>query len=82
MICCHLEKDWSGICTGEIIGENPRGKAKATLLRELLAPGSRVTYSYGNDPVGDGPMLAMAEHPVLITGGRRTVDSEPVARLA
>lgn len=82
VICCHLETDGSGVCTGEIIGENPRGQVKVDLLRELLPPGTRLAYSYGNDPVGDGPMLAMAEHPVLLDDWTRHGGSKSVAGLS
>ena len=66
VMCCRLETDSAGLCTGEFIGENPRGQIKADLIRTRLPPETGVAYSYGNDPIGDGPMLAMADHPVLV----------------
>jgi phosphoserine phosphatase len=68
VMCYRLETDGSGFSAGEIIGETPAVHVKADLILDLLATGSKVVYNYGDDPIGDGAMLTMADHPVLVTG--------------
>jgi phosphatidylglycerophosphatase C len=62
----------SGRFTGELIGANCRGPEKARRLRDWIAenvgdPEGTVVWAYG-DSAGDREMLAMADHPVWVTG--------------
>lgn len=69
LICCRLGVDPSGRCTGRLLGVNPRGQAKADLLRQLLGEDVTIGFAYGNDPAADGAMLGLATVARVI-GGR------------
>lgn len=56
----------SGLLTGGLDGPNVRGHEKALRLQDWCNGGSRVGFAYGDSP-GDAEMLAMADHPTLVT---------------
>lgn len=66
VIATALEVGPDGRLTGRLDGENVRAAQKAVVLRELVGPEAATIWAYG-DSRGDREMLAMADHPTLIT---------------
>lgn len=71
VICCRPTVDSSGRSTGILRERNLRGQAKIDQLAQLLGSNPVLAYAYGNDPVADGPLLNIADNPVLV--GRSAV---------
>jgi phosphatidylglycerophosphatase C len=72
VIATRLETGTDGCLTGRLDGPNVRAGQKALLLKEVLGPGPVELWAYG-DSAGDREMLAMADHPTLVTHRRRWV---------
>lgn len=73
-VLCTRLASVDGVYTGELDGSNCRGTEKVNRIRQWcidsgISPES-VQFAYG-DSAGDGPMLALASHGVLV--GRRDV---------
>jgi len=70
VLATRLEIGADGRLTGRLAGANVRGAEKATLLRAWLARefpgGDYELWAYG-DSAGDRELLAMADHPTLLT---------------
>jgi phosphatidylglycerophosphatase C len=68
VLATRWDVDGDGVLTGDLAGANVRGPEKVAQLAELLGPGFRLDYAYGNSR-GDSAMLALARHPTQV--GRR-----------
>lgn len=66
VIATRLEVGQDGRLTGRIDGSNVRAAQKAILLTELLGGAPVTLWAYG-DSRGDREMLAMADHPTLLS---------------
>lgn len=68
VLCTELEHS-DGVYTGRLIGNNCRGQEKVTRIAqwcvESNVPLDHIVFAYG-DSAGDGPMLQLAEHGVLV----------------
>jgi phosphatidylglycerophosphatase C len=69
VIATALEVDETGQLTGRLEGRNVRAQQKALRLAAVL-PTPVELWAYG-DSAGDREMLAMADHPVLVSWRRR-----------
>jgi phosphatidylglycerophosphatase C len=74
VLCTDLVYDASGVATGELLGGNCRGPAKAARLLEWAGAGRGEVWAYGNS-AGDDDLLALAAHPVRV--GRAPIDAVP-----
>jgi phosphatidylglycerophosphatase C len=78
VIAVRLDEDPAGRLTGEMLGGNVRGEAKARLLRAHIDErhaGRRVeVWAYGDSP-GDLDLLAMADRPVWMGRQRKRPSS-------
>lgn len=75
VIAVELAVGDDGRHTGEMARPNVRGPQKAVRLREWLAAtggGDVELWAYGNSS-GDAELLAMADHPALLTGRKSPV---------
>jgi phosphatidylglycerophosphatase C len=66
VIATRLEVGGDGRLTGRMDGPNVRATEKARELSARLGPGPFEMWAYG-DSAGDREMLAMANHPTLVT---------------
>jgi phosphatidylglycerophosphatase C len=71
VIAVEMEEHPDGSLTGEMVGGNVRGEAKAVRLRQWLGGDvPEMMWAYGNSS-GDAELLAMADVPVWVAGRRR-----------
>lgn len=68
VLCTELEQS-EGVYTGQLMGNNCRGEEKVARITQWCAeskvPIDHVVFAYG-DSAGDGPMLRLAEHGVMV----------------
>jgi phosphatidylglycerophosphatase C len=61
LLCTDLVYDDDGVCTGQLLGANCRGPAKADRLREWAGGPVDELWAYGNSSC-DAELLALAAH--------------------
>lgn len=70
VIATRLEVGEDGCLSGRLLGPNVRGEEKAVRLRSFLGDAPVELWAYG-DSDGDRHMLAMADHPLLVSRSGR-----------
>jgi phosphatidylglycerophosphatase C len=70
VLCTELEVGADGRLTGRLVDGNCRGAAKVARLLAWSGERPTVLWAYG-DSTGDRELLAVANHPVLVSGRTR-----------